>query len=264
MLTLIEKDGRKFVYLSELYSKLELDRTNYPKFIREQIQENEYAQKEKDFSYLGTKSTGGRPKADYLLSHDFAKDIILRSKSKVGKKFRDWLISLGNEVENGLRPTHSEILFLMDLVKLFAYHEYRERARSLHRDAYVHNLSGGKQTSGWMYGRFEKWRADALGLGKEDLETKIKEYCIANYARVPKRITQAEALIIIDKYELIKNAVWDLLMSKNKSEQYIKNICALAKELAERLEPEFKRWNQQTLFGEKEKTVEFRVLQAIQ
>ena len=258
----LKQNGR--VDARQLHTKLEI-KTRFNGWIEDVIDRIGLREGKGFYRIQGkTSSVGGAPRKEFEFTLESAQEACLVTKSKYSKELRKYLIDLGDEVENGLRPTHSEILFLMDLVKLFAYHEYRERARSLHREAYVHNLSGGKQTSGWMYGRFEKWRADALGLGKEDLETKIKEYCIANYARVPKRITQAEALIIIDKYELIKNAVWDLLMSKNKSEQYIRNICALAKELAERLEPEFKRWNQQTLFGGKEKTVEFRVLQAIQ
>ena len=247
-------NGDRFFSAIEIHSVI-FNNYRYSDFVKNHI--TGYAEITEGIEFVvGQRQTsgskGGRPVTEYYVHIDYAKEILATVRTKESRAYLKYLISLDNETEEGLRPTHLEVLLLIDLIMLFSYHEYREQVRLNHKAVYVSKLANGKEAQGWMFGQFEKWRADALNLGKDILNQRLKEFCIANYAKIPKKITQAEALIIIDKFELIKNAVWDLLMSKNKSEKYIENTCILAKELAIKLQPDFKRWNEQNLFQEKE------------
>lgn len=75
---------------------------------------------------------------------------------------------------------------------------------------------------------FHQWRNEVLLTGKDVLAERVKEYCLVESKRIPAKFTQDEALTLMGDYEQIKNAIWDLLCSKGKSEEMINNICALS------------------------------------
>lgn len=252
MLKIIEKEGKKFVTLSELYSKLELDKTHYQRFIKEQISQNEYAQEGKDFSPLGAISSGGRPKADYLLSNEFAKDIILRSKSKVGKKFRDWLISLEKQKDSGDLLTHEQIIYLVQLKEVFKYLSNCKEAQQKHLEKFVKE-SDLKNP----YAEFYTYRNQILGLGKKEIDNRIKAYWAENSIAI-KAKTQADKLALLDKYEILRNGIWDFLECHN-SEQSLK-LANLAMQMARTENLPVLKKNEDTLFSSKEENNDFKKL----
>ena len=109
-----------------------------------------------------------------------------------------------------------------------------------------------------LYGKFHQWRNEVLQTGKEVLAERVKEYCLVERKRIPAKFTQDEALTLMGEYEQIKNAIWDLLCSQNKSEEMINNICNLAHDLAKEMKPFLERLNQSNLFFQKIDSIEVK------
>lgn len=255
MLTIIEQDGNKFVAISELYSKLKLDRTNFTKFIQDQLIQNEYASEGKEFYYLGTKTTnkGGRPKPEYILTLSFAKDIIIRSKSKVGKIYRDWLVSLDTKVENKDLLTHDQVVYLSFLKGFFKYIDNQEQVEIKHKDTFAE-----RSTSKSPYVEFNNYRNKMLNIEPAIIEQRLREYCIENkIGKIPK-YSKRETIRTLDKYATIKNAVWDFLSIRGDINAL--KLADLVKRMAETENMMLYRSNDDNLFQNKEELPELKQL----
>jgi len=205
-----------------------------------------------DFCPKVYESTGGRPFTDYEFTLDAAKEICLLERNEKGKQIRRWLIDLSNQKESGALVSHKQVLEVVKMVKIFSVYEHRKMALEKNSKNYINNAliihPEYSQNKNLLHAKFHKWRNEVLQTGKETLSQRIKEYCLLERKRIPAKFTQDEALTMMGDYEQIKNAVWDLLCSQNKSEQVINNICALAHDLAKEMKPFLERLNESNLF----------------
>ena len=80
----------------KLYAWLELDKSQYARWVKNNITENPYAEEGIEFSTLMSKTSelGGRPTVDYLLSATFAKKLAMTSRSPKGEETRDYFIKV--------------------------------------------------------------------------------------------------------------------------------------------------------------------------
>ncbi|WP_110954745.1 antA/AntB antirepressor family protein [Anaerosinus massiliensis] len=81
----------------ELYEFLGLDITHYTRWSKTNIEDNEFAEGNKDYGVLAIKGEnpqGGRPSKDYWLSIDFAKKLCMISKSSRGEQARNYFIEV--------------------------------------------------------------------------------------------------------------------------------------------------------------------------
>ena len=80
----------------KLYAWLELDKSQYARWVRTNIAENPYAEEGTEYSTLMSKTSeqGGRPTVDYLLSASFAKKLAMSSRSPKGEETRDYFIKV--------------------------------------------------------------------------------------------------------------------------------------------------------------------------
>jgi phage anti-repressor protein len=211
------------------------------------------AKEDKDFSRYNGESTGGRPSIEYDLTIDCAKELCLTQRSDKSKELRRWLINLSNQVENASLVSHQQVIQLVRMVKIFAVYEFRKQALDKNKTNYLANalLNNPNRNKERIYAEFNTWRNEVLKTGKQALSERVKEYCLIERKRIPTKFTQEEALALLGEYEQIKNAVWDLLSSQNKSEETIKNICSLAQELAKEIKPFMERLNESNLFFQK-------------
>ena len=79
----------------KLYEWLELDKSQYARWVKRTITDNPYAEEGEDYSFLGAKTTaqGGRPTNDYLLSATFAKKLAMSSRSPKGEEARGYFLN---------------------------------------------------------------------------------------------------------------------------------------------------------------------------
>jgi phage anti-repressor protein len=222
------------------------------------------AKEGKDFYYKSSKSTGGRPTIEYDVSIDCAKELCLIQRNEKSKKLRLWLISLSNQVESAGLVSHKQVLEIVRMIKVFSVYEHRKLALNKNVDNYISNAlmihPEYSENRNVLYKKFHQWRNEVLQTGKEVLSERVKEYCLVERKRIPAKFTQDEALTLMGEYEQIKNAIWDLLCSQNKSDEMINNICNLAQDLAKEMKPFMERLNQSNLFF---KSVEDKEVKAI-
>jgi phage anti-repressor protein/DNA-directed RNA polymerase subunit H (RpoH/RPB5) len=209
----------------------------------------------KDFRTNLCKSTGGRQAIEYEFTIDAAKEVCLLERNSEGKKLRQWLIGLSNQVDNARLLSPEQVMQIVRMIKVFSIYEYRKLALEKNQDHYIKNALMLKpsleKNKSLLYSSFHKWRNEVLNLGKEELEKRVLDYCIIEQRRLPKFKNKDEMLTFLGQHEMIKNAIWDLLSSQNKSEEMINNICNLAAELAKEMKPFLERLNQSNLFFER-------------
>lgn len=205
-------------------------------------------QQNKDFYAILRESTGGRPRTDYLFTIEAAKEMCIVSATSKAKELRRWLIGLSQQKENFELITQEQIIAVIRMVKVFAIYEYRKKALEKNMDNFIKQFT---QIDKNTYSKFHNWRNEALLLGKETLEKRIIDYCITERRAIPKFKNKDSMLNFLGEYEQIKNAVWDLLSSQNKSEIVAKNIANLASEIAKEMKPFLQRLNKTDLFFKK-------------
>lgn len=97
----IDKDG--MTTLSKLYDFLEINPSNYSRWCRKNIINNPFANEGYDYvsfrHHEENLSLGGRPKTDYKLTSDFAKQLCMTVRNERGKQARNYFIAC----EQGLK-----------------------------------------------------------------------------------------------------------------------------------------------------------------
>ena len=91
----LEIDNDGFTTAKKLYRWLELDDTHYSRWVKMNILENPYADKETDYSPVLAKTVQGsigRPTTDYKLSASFAKKLAMSTKSDRGEQARIYFL----------------------------------------------------------------------------------------------------------------------------------------------------------------------------
>lgn len=103
----IDKDG--MTTLSKLYGFLELSSSQYSRWCRMNITNNIFAHEGYDYfpfrHEVENPNVGGRPKMDYKLTSDFAKQLCMTVKNERGKQARDYFIAC----EQGLKVATAKL-----------------------------------------------------------------------------------------------------------------------------------------------------------
>lgn len=259
MLETFESELGQTVKMTELYDYLGLRRADYSRFVKKEITESFYFESGKDYSaqMISNAKLGqrGQFRQEINIHIDAAKKLCMVSKSAKGNEIRNELLQLTKKVENAALVSHTQVLEIVKMIKVFSVYEHRKLALAKNARKYIENASYAdtKQSkdTNFLYGKFHQWRNEVLLTGKDVLAERVKEYCLVERKRIPAKFTQDEALTLMGDYEQIKNAIWDLLCSKGKSEEMINNICALSQDLAKEMKPFLERLNESNLFFEK-------------
>lgn len=88
-------DGQGRTTAKKLYSFLELNQSQYARWCRNNIADNNFAEKDVDYEVLDINvenSKGGRPTQDYILTATFAKKLAMASNSARGEQAREYFI----------------------------------------------------------------------------------------------------------------------------------------------------------------------------
>lgn len=224
MLNLISKDGKQYVSAKALYSGLQLDASNYSKWVDKHLINSTSTYK--DFhSYQMTSEQKGRGKfsQDYLLEKNFAKFLCATSGSPNALPFVEWLIGLDNKVEEGLLLGADILPAIVELIQFFCIHEYRKEAERFHFKTFCETH---------YVGEWHAYRVSLLGYSKETLTTAM--------AQIGEKYSSIEkSLLKLDRYELIRTSFVDLFLHLGKSEVYAKNVGELASKMAKKMNLSF-------------------------
>lgn len=208
------------VYMTELYDYLQMEKANYVHFINRNIIENPYSDSEKDYSFLSTSNTKpgrrGQFRKEFEIHIDFAKKLCMVSKSKVGEEIRNELVKLTKKIETGLMFSSEQISFMLDLVKVMGLFSIQDIVEKKHFD--FHN----NKYDWWDY------RAKILGYGTQQLKMEVEKL---NH----KYKSQKQALLHVDRFELIRIGVIDLFVSLGKSVDFASNAANTCKIMASKM-----------------------------
>lgn len=159
---------------------------------------------------------------DYRLTENAALDLSLMEGTKRGKEVRDLLKEIFNQRNSGELYSANEVLGLIKLIKVSFYKEFRDKARYSHLDKY---LPKNREAKGYDYAKANIERNKVCGIDKNKIQEKLLEF---NY----KFNGIEKGLIKVDKHEIIRICVIDVLISLGKSVKQAVNAGNLAKELS--------------------------------
>ena len=237
-----------FVDARELHSQLEI-KTRFATWIERVSLVCGFEDGKELFYRLGKTNSsqgGGRPTKEYDITIDAAKEACIVGESKKSSEVRKYLIGLSNQKDSGDLLTRDQVLYLTGLKEIFKYLSNCDEATKLHKDKFVANSNSYSP-----YAEFNGYRNSILNLGKDDLDKRLKDYCIENHRLVSSKMNQQDKLALLDKYDILRNGVWDFLMASGADKQAIK-LANLVKNMAKIDNSPVLRKNEDTLFDKKD------------
>jgi hypothetical protein len=144
--------------------------------------------------------------------------------------------------------THQQIIALVRLKEIFKYVTHQEIVEDAHKEVYA-----SKSASKLPFADFHKWRNKILDISAEQIDERIKQYCIDNKIPLTKKMMnrpKREKIIIYDTYETVKIAVWDFLQMKGEVNAL--NLANLVGDMIRTEKGEIQRANEDTLFTKKQ------------
>lgn len=139
--------------------------------------------------------------SEFMLRLELVKLITLDTRSKIKKKFVQWLLSLEEKVENHELVTPDLICGLLELAHLCTY---MDNQMQYYKD---HKRSWQDQVEDNRYYEFDVWRNAILKI--ENATNTRAEYM--TIGRIGNLFTKREQQNSIDPYQAIRDAVFDFL-----------------------------------------------------
>jgi phage anti-repressor protein len=242
---MLKINENKMIFGTEIHKSIESKNKRFDIWVKRVI---EYAdlKKDKDFCTKLYESTGGRPFMDYEFTIEAAKEICLLERNEKGKQIRRWLIGISDKVESKELLNHDQIIALSSLIGFFRYIENQDEILRLHSEQFVKEHNKNRSP----FAEFHEMRNRILGISKETIDNRLKEYCIEQAKRMPNLKTKKEKILFIDAYESIKNAVWDFLYMDGALDAL--KLSELASKMAKAQGMKILECNEDNLFQNKE------------
>lgn len=114
LIKITEQNGTKAVSARELYEFLGFDKSNWAKWYRKNIENNEFAFENVDYQTF-VLSTNGNETKDFALSIEFAKKISMMARTEKGEEARRYFIECEKQLKTALPQTYKEAL--LELIK---------------------------------------------------------------------------------------------------------------------------------------------------
>ncbi len=223
---LISKKGTKVVTASNLYGALQLPEQHYStillKWIDDFYEFTDGIRKPIRLQDFAKRKISNNPiLKDYYLSVEMAKKIVLRSKSKLKRKFAKQLHALQTREESAETLTQEQIETVLEVAKTMTRMSCQESAERKHQEVYT-SRNGGSGANWWKY------RSHLLGYSADFLRKQMEAQ-----GKKFKGKTQREMLLHLNnKPEMIRTAVIDLFIASGKTENHAKKLGDLAKTFA--------------------------------
>lgn len=202
----IDSDG--MTTLSKLYNFLEINPSNYSRWCRKNIINNPFANEGYDYisfrHHEENPSLGGRPKTDYKLTSDFAKQLCMTVRNERGKQARDYFIAC----EQGLKVATTKLQERNDDIQALAqnvntlvqkidnvFNSLESRISTLENNTITQKALPKKRYTYWSSKMFAKYQALA-----DYFEISYKELYKNLYRELENRYPDVEVNQIVDDY----------------------------------------------------------------
>lgn len=202
----IDSDG--MTTLSKLYDFLEINPSNYSRWCRKNIINNPFANEGYDYisfrHHEENPSLGGRPKTDYKLTSDFAKQLCMTVRNERGKQARDYFIAC----EQGLKVATTKLQERNDDIQALAqnvntlvqkidnvFNSLESRISTLENNTITQKALPKKRYTYWSSKMFTKYQALA-----DYFEISYKELYKNLYRELENRYPDVEVNQIVDDY----------------------------------------------------------------
>lgn len=201
----IDSDG--MTTLSKLYDFLEINKSHYSRWCKKNIIENPFANEGYDyftFRHNGDNPLGGRPKTDYKLTSDFAKQLCMTVRNERGKQARDYFIAC----EQGLKVATTKLQSRNDDIQALAqnintlvqkidsvFNSLESRIATLEDNNTTQKALPKKRYTYWSSKMFTKYQALA-----DYFEISYKELYKNLYRELENRYPDVEVNQIVDDY----------------------------------------------------------------
>lgn len=203
----IDKDG--MTTLSKLYDFLEINPSNYSRWCRKNIINNPFANEGYDYvsfrHHEENPSLGGRPKTDYKLTSDFAKQLCMTVRNERGKQARDYFIAC----EQGLKIATAKLQARNDDIQALAqsinnlvqkidskFNSLESRVSTLENNTTIPKALPKKQRfTYWQSKMFPKYQALA-----DYFEIQLKDLYKNLYREFQNMYSDIELNQIVDDY----------------------------------------------------------------
>jgi phage anti-repressor protein len=156
---------------------------------------------------------------DWAVQIDMAKNIAMIQRSDRGKAIREYLLNLDKRVQEGHLLNHAQISVLLEICKVLGFFTIQKFFENEHFEM-------KEKPAGWW-----DYRSKLLGYTTNDLKEIIE-------ALGKKYKNQRQALMHIDRYELIRMAAVDMFIAMGKSAAYAQNVGHFVKTIAKEIKPE--------------------------
>lgn len=133
-----ERNGKKAVSARELYIKLGYELSQWSRWSKKNIIENQFAVENEDFVQLDTMSRT----SDFALSIDFAKKLSMLARTEAGEKIRYYFIEVEKQAKELVKPM-TTLQILEHNIKLLR--EQEERVTNIEKD--VKELKAATRTT---------------------------------------------------------------------------------------------------------------------
>jgi phage anti-repressor protein len=250
----LELDSNGMVSSRDIHGFLGIKR-NYTNWIEYWTKESDY-EANVDFITKLLKSTGGRPKVDFLVNKDMAMTLVMTSGGQFAKQLRKHLISLFDKRENLELITPEEAVFANKVIRCLKYIEYQKKAKIMHEENYMH----GKTKYNSLYAEFNMYRNSILGIDKKEIESLVNEYILKNEHPIKSKSVIGR-LNQIDPSEALRIACMDLLLAGNTDLDTANKFASLVKKMAKLDNLETLPKNETNLFQIKESEAEISIVQ---
>lgn len=227
---MISKKGTKVVRATELYQVLELPAAQYARNLKKWLSDvyefRDGIRKPVKMQDYANRPSGDPLIDDYYFSIEMAKLITLNSHSRVKQKYARYLFSLEERVENAELLSKEQVVAVLEMAKAMGLVSCQTASQQRHLEMYEQR-NGGNAANWWQF------RSRLLGYSADDLREKTERS-----GKPAKGKSQRQLLLAIDKYEMVRSGVIDLLMGMGKSERFARNIGDLAKVFAREMRVE--------------------------
>jgi len=238
------------VYMTQLYDTLGLAKAVYSRFVKSNIIDNPFCEHGKDYStsMLSEQKTKGRFRQEYHIHIDFAKKLCMVAKSEVGEAVRTELVEVTKRIENRKLVGTKEAALIHTFLNTFKFAEYQIEAENLHKRKFVLTAKTKKD----IHKLFAQHRSEILGINNEQLKSAMVDAFNQGLIHTHTAKNIRARIAYTDKYQLLRNAVADYLLSEGVETSDAINFADTVKEVAQFAKIEIRIKDEDTLFEEKE------------
>lgn len=150
----INQEGLQTVSARELYQKLDFDKSQWSRWSKTNIENNEFALEGQDYEGFDILSNGNLTR-DYALSIDFAKRLCMMARTEVGEQIRNYFIEIEKRHTAQVAIPQTPIEVLKLAIDQIAEQDRRQRELEARTNQVERTLTLVKDT---IIQRDEDWR----------------------------------------------------------------------------------------------------------